>query len=78
MFPLSSHLNMESILSPSLFLQVMDPPLRDLQSLSVGTSVNGMYAGGFLHADNIRTLATSPSSLETQVPIVSNSQKMIF
>ena len=59
-----------SILSPSLFLLVMDPLLRELQSLSVGTSVNDMYAGGFLHADDIRTLATTPSSLETQVSTV--------
>ena len=48
-----------SILSLSLFLLIMDPLLRELQSLSVGTSVNGMYAGGFLHADDIRTLSNN-------------------
>ena len=65
-FTLGSCVRQGSILSPSLFLLVMDPLLRELQSLSVGTSVNDMYAGGFLHADDIRTLAITPSSLETQ------------
>ena len=58
-----------SILSPSSFLIIMDPLLRELQSLSVGTSVNGMYVRGFLHADEIRTLAVSPFCLEAQVAI---------
>ena len=69
-FTLGRGVRQGSILSPSLFLLVMDPLLRELQSLSVGTSVNDMYAGGFLHADDIRTLATTPSSLETQVSTV--------
>ena len=66
-FTLGRGVRQGSILSPSLFLLIMDPLLR---SLSVGTSVNGMYAGGFIHADDIRTLATTPSSLETQVSTV--------
>ena len=53
----------------------MDPLLREIHSLSVGTSVKGMYAGRFLHADDIRTLAASPSSLETQVAIVTKFAK---
>ena len=47
-FTLGRRVRQGSILSPSLFLLVMDPLLRELQSLSVGTSVNCMYAGGFL------------------------------
>ena len=46
-----------SILSPALFLLVMDPLLRDMQALDVGLSLNRFYAGGFLHADDTRTLA---------------------
>ena len=52
-----------SVLSPALFLLVMDPLLRQLQESGVGLSVNNFYAGGFLHADDIRTLATSEASL---------------
>ena len=47
-----------SVLSPTLFLLVMDPLLRQLQVAGVGLSINSFYAGGFLHADDIRTLAT--------------------
>ena len=48
----------------------MDPLLRQLQSLSIGVSVNNMYAGGYLHADDIRTLANNLSSLDSQISIV--------
>ena len=37
-----------------------------------------MYAGGFIHADDIRTLATTPSSLETQVSTVSKFTRENF
>ena len=77
-FTLGRGVRQGSILSPSLFLLIMDPLLRELQSLSVGTSVNGMYAGGFIHADDIRTLATTPSFLETQVSTVSKFTRENF
>ena len=53
-----------SVLSQALFLLVMDPLLRLLQALELGLSVNGFYGGSFLHADDIRTLATSEASLK--------------
>ena len=59
-----------SVLSPALFLLVMDPLLRQLQVSGVGLSINSFYAGGFLHADDIRTLATSETSLKCQVEMV--------
>ena len=59
-----------SVLSPALFLQVMDPLLKQLQTSGLGLSVNRYYAGGFLHADDIRTLATSEDSLQRQVGLV--------
>lgn len=49
LFSLECGVHQGSILLPLLFLLVMDPFLRELQSLSIGISVNGMYAGGFLH-----------------------------
>ena len=36
----------------------------------MGLSINNFYAGGFLHADDIRTVATSPESVEDQVTTV--------
>ena len=59
-----------SIPSPSLFLMVMDPLLQQLECSGLGLFINYYYAGGFMHADDIRTLATSSSSLNTQVSIV--------
>ena len=59
-----------SVLSPALFLLVMDPLLKQLQTSGLGLSVNRYYAGGFLHADDIRTLATSEDSLQRQVGLV--------
>ena len=59
-----------SILSPALFLLIMDPLLISLQQSGIGLSVNDFFAGGFLHADDIRTLSTSIASLEAQVSFV--------
>ena len=59
-----------SVLSPSLFLIVMGPLLKQLETSGLGLSVNNFYAGGFLHADDIRTLVTSADSLSAQVSLV--------
>ena len=57
-------------MSPALFLLVTDPLLRQLQTNGVGLSVNNFYAGGFLRADDIRTLATSEASMRYQIDLV--------
>ena len=71
-FHLQRDVRQGSIASPSLFLLVMDPLLRQLQSDSLGISVNNTYAGGYLHADDIRTLANSWASMEAQIKMVSS------
>ena len=67
-----------SILSPTLFLLVMDPLLTQIQKTGLGLSINNFYAGGFLHADDIRTLVSSCGSLESQVSLVSNFARETF
>ena len=56
-----------SVLSPILFLMVMDPLLQQLEKSALGPSVNDLYVGGFLHADDIHTLASSLDVLDAQV-----------
>ena len=50
----------------------MDPLLRSLEASGLGLSVNNLYGGAYLHADDIRTLATSVSSLQAQISEVLN------
>ena len=69
-FQLQQGVRQGSILSPFLFLLVMDPLLRQLQSHSLGISINNTYAGGYLHADDIHTLASSMASMEAQIDMV--------
>ena len=60
-----------------LFLVVMDPLLRQLEESGMGLSVNSFYAGGFLHTDDIRTLASNVSSMEDQVAMVQNFASLL-
>ena len=52
-----------SVLSPALFLSD-GPSLKQLQASGLGLLVNRYYARGYLHADDIRTLATSEAFLQ--------------
>ena len=58
-----------------LFLLVMDPLLRDLEQNKLGPSISGIYAGTYAHADDIRTITSSVSSLNQQVHTVQNFAK---
>ena len=61
-----------SVLSPVLFLLVMDPLLRCLQSSSLGPSISNTYADAFAHADDIRTVTSSLATLQQQLNTVQN------
>ena len=56
-----------SVLSPALFLLIMDPLLKSLQSNGLGPSVGDTYAGGFIHADDIHTIRRSRTTLQEQI-----------
>ena len=59
-----------SVLSPMLFLLVMDSLLIDLANAQAGVSVNSIYAGSLCHADDLRSVTSNLASLEKQVGIV--------
>ena len=71
-FPIERGVHQGSILSSTLFSIVMDPLLRILESSGLGLSVNNLYSCAYLHADDIRTLASSVSSLQAQILEVLN------
>ena len=71
-FTISRGFRQGSVLSPILFLLVMDPLLQELRQKSCGPSVCGLYLGAFSHADDIRTLATNISDCQLQMKLVNN------
>ena len=67
-----------SVLSPFLFLLVMDPILLQLSSKSCGLSITGLYLGAFSHADDVRTLSTSIADARDQINQVENFASSIL
>ena len=61
-----------SVLSPVLFLLVMDPILLELQSKSNGLNISGLFLGALSHADDIRTLSTNLTDCRAQISSVSS------
>ena len=48
-----------SVLSPVLFLLIMDPLLQGLEANHLGSSLHNTYLGTFAHADDICTITSS-------------------
>lgn len=53
MFHLNRGVRQGSVLSPILFLVLMDDLLRSLEANKAGVSIEGLYLGGACHADDI-------------------------
>ena len=71
-FPIQRSVCQSSVLSPTLFLLVMDPLIMKLELASLGLKINDLFVGGFAHADDIRTITNSTSSLNDQLEAVSS------
>ena len=65
-FPVQRGVRQGSILSPTMFLLVMDPLLKKLEMESLGLKINDLYVGGLL------MLTNSTSSLNAQLEAVSS------
>ena len=53
-----------SVLSPLLFLLVMDSLLTSLANAEAGVLIEGIYTGSLCHTDDLRSVTPSLSSLE--------------
>ena len=61
-----------SVLSPTLFLTVMDCLLKQLKEEKHGLSVCQTYAGAAIHTDDLRTTAASKDTVSKQATVISN------
>ena len=59
-----------SVLSPTLFLAVMDILLKRLRESGHGFHVRGTYMGGAIHADDLRTTAASSDSVTSKDKVI--------
>ena len=57
-------------LSPLLFIVLMDGLGYQLTSKKAGTSIEGLFVGGGLHADNVRTVSNTKKGVVEQADIV--------
>ena len=70
-FPVERGVKQGSVLSPTLFLTVMDTLLQNVKSENCGLSVGGTFIGTAIHADDVRTCVASKSSVTKQNAIIS-------
>ena len=69
-FQLKRGVKQGSVLSPLLFLLVIDSLLVDLESSGTGAFINGVYLGSLGHADDLRSISPNVVLLEQQASIV--------
>ena len=56
-FPISHGVKQGSVLSPSLFLVIMNSLLQRMRQLNCGESLHGTFVGSAVHADDVRSIA---------------------
>ncbi len=65
-FPICRGVKQGSVLSPSLFLVIMNSLLQRMRRLNVGASLHGVFSGSAIHADDVRSIAPSIDSIIAQ------------
>ena len=66
-----------SVLSPTLFLLVMDPILLELSKRSCAPPVCGLYLGSFSHANDIQTLSTNISASDVESLVITRQCRLL-
>ena len=69
-FTISRGVKQGSVLSPTLFLIVIDVLLKRLRESNYGLAIRGTYMGAAIHADDLRTAAPSIESNASQADII--------
>ncbi len=59
-----------SVLSPTLFLIVIDPLLKQLEESGLGLNIKNLFLGSFAHADDLRSFCKTRSHLQMQAEMV--------
>ena len=59
-----------SVLSPSLFLLLINSLLQALKEANAGVNLEGVYMGSLAHADDLRSLTLDPQSSKQQAEII--------
>ena len=65
-FPVGRGVKQGAVLSPSLFLVIMNSLLQRMRQLNIGDSLHGIFAGSAIHADDVRCIAPSVDSAIAQ------------
>ena len=63
-FPVERGVKQGSVLSPTLFIAVVDSLLSFLESSGQGLTISGLNVCNFAHADDIRTASISVSAAQ--------------
>ena len=71
-FPVGRGVKQGAVVSPSLFLVIMNPLLQRMRQLNIGGSLHGIFAGSAIHADDICCIAPSVDSVIAQSSVINS------
>ena len=70
-FPIQQGVRQGSILSPLLYSIYVDNLILTLEASGYGTSINNIYCGAIMYADDLALISDSPQGLQSMLDIVS-------